>query len=220
MRIAADGSTDELYAAAMQVYELHGQRVALSVRGVPLPQGVPVQQQMGLVLAAAQDDRVLVTAAPQLTVQEIYGLPIEGAGDGAGGGPERDSEQGGRSVVDEGGRDLAAAFARKLGKLGRGGEANGEGEAAAEHERRTSMFGSPDKVRAAAAAPQLFYRRQVKRGERKETAKAKRPHPAYSGTGKLIVRIYEIGAAWAFLSIVPVRGHAGDGVCNSRVTDS
>ena len=159
MRIAADGSTDALYAAAMQVYALHGQRVALSVRGVPLPQGVPVQQVMGLVLAAAQDDRVLVTAAPQLTVQEIYGLPVGDAGSvegtrdgakgvggaggaegtrdgagGAGGGSERGSEQGGRSSVDEGGRDLASAFARKLGKigkmgkLGRSGEAKGGGE--------------------------------------------------------------------------------------------
>eukprot|EP00964_Phaeocystis_antarctica_P104664 scaffold69788_cov54-Phaeocystis_antarctica.AAC.1 len=122
VRIAADGSTDALYAAAMQVYALHGQRVALSVRGVPLPEGVPVQQGVGLVLAAARDDAVLVTAAPQLTVQEIYGLPVGDAGSvegtrdgakgvggaggaegtrdgagGAGGGSERGSEQGGRS---------------------------------------------------------------------------------------------------------------------------
>ena len=183
VRIAADGSTDALYAAAMQVYALHGQRVALSVRGVPLPEGVPVQQEVGLVLAAARDDAVLVTAAPQLTVQEIYGLPVGDAGSvegtrdgakgvggaggaegtrdgagGAGGGSERGSEQGGRSSVDEGGRDLASAFARKLGKigkmgkLGRSGEAKGGGEAAAGRERRTNMFGSPDKASAARAA--------------------------------------------------------------------
>ena len=170
MRIAADGNTDALYATAMQVYALHGQRVALSVRGVPLRQGVPVQQEIGLTLAAAQDERVLVTAAPQLTAQEVYGLPTRGAGGdaggglggGVGGGPERGSEQAGRSVVDEGGRDLAAAFARKLGQMGHrsghGGQAEGGGEAAAEREGEetrdsggTMMFGSADKMRAAAA---------------------------------------------------------------------
>ena len=77
MRIAADGNTDALYAAATQVYALHGQRVALSVRGVPLRQGVPVQQEIGLTLAAAQDERVLVTAAPQLTAQDPQSAMVE-----------------------------------------------------------------------------------------------------------------------------------------------
>ena len=59
MRIAADGSTDALFAAATRAYALHGQRIALSVRGVPLLKGVPLQQETLLLYSTAQDEKVL-----------------------------------------------------------------------------------------------------------------------------------------------------------------